>query len=214
MQTKSGFSRMILIRHAPTAENARHILIGRTDPPLSTAGEQLAERVATALADLSITAIWSSPRLRARQTANAIAKRLALDEVQIDERLAEIDLGVVDGMSVWDAYERYRPWFEASFVEDDKDFAFPGGECWSHAADRFHKGLLDAAEHASAQTICVVTHGAVLGLFRARLAGVPFARFRTYQPQHASISELVLHPGDCTWDIVRWNDTRHIADPT
>ncbi|GMA56077.1 putative phosphoglycerate mutase [Alicyclobacillus sacchari] len=207
-------TRVILVRHAPTAENARHILIGRTDPPLSTHGRKLARRVAKALAGAPIVAICSSPRLRAQQTASAIARRLAVHEVLTDERFAEIDLGVVDGMPVWEAYERYQPWFEASFIEDERDFAFPGGETWSHAADRFLRGLTEAAMNYATQTICVVTHGAVLGLFHACLCRLPFARFRSYQPHHASISELVLRATDGTWEIVRWNDTHHLSDPS
>lgn len=83
----SGIVELYLLRHAHAGDPARW---SGDDArrPLSAKGRMQADRLAQHLASLrpDVHLIVSSPRLRARETADAIARALDM-EVQIDERL-------------------------------------------------------------------------------------------------------------------------------
>jgi broad specificity phosphatase PhoE len=74
-------------------------VLGRADPGLTEEGRLQSERLAEALRSEAPTAVLSSPLLRARDTAAAIASACGLP-VEIDERLVEIDWGEWEGQAV------------------------------------------------------------------------------------------------------------------
>src|SRR4051794_22380086 len=70
----SAATRLLLVRHAEV-DNARRVLYGRLPRfALSAAGRREAERLAEALGREPVAALYSSPLLRARQTAGVIAR--------------------------------------------------------------------------------------------------------------------------------------------
>src|SRR4029077_4014200 len=76
----------------------------------------------TRLAPHEIASVYSSPLRRARQTAIAIAA-VAGCEVEVDDRLIELDYGEWDGLPL----SEIRPQRGASQFAD-RNFAPPGGE--------------------------------------------------------------------------------------
>jgi phosphohistidine phosphatase SixA len=74
--------RLFLVRHAEAAP-------GEPDDlrPLTSAGRETARRLGQSLADEKPDAVLASPLLRARETAEQVARAAGL-EVQPDERLA------------------------------------------------------------------------------------------------------------------------------
>ena len=77
-----------LLRHGEV-HNPTGILYGRRPGYLlSDLGQQMAKRVAEAVGDRDITAVWSSPLERAQQTAQPLADTLGL-EIHTDDRLIE-----------------------------------------------------------------------------------------------------------------------------
>src|SRR5688500_17871323 len=79
---------LVLVRHA--LPERRIVEGGVADPPLAEQGLKQAEAVATFLADENFDAIYSSPLVRAQQTAAVIAKHHAHD-VEIEDGIAEYD---------------------------------------------------------------------------------------------------------------------------
>ena len=68
---------ILLARHGQTAENAAGRILGRRDPPLSADGREQAMALAHTLEDAGLRALWTSPLLRAHQTAEIIGAHLA-----------------------------------------------------------------------------------------------------------------------------------------
>jgi ribonuclease H / adenosylcobalamin/alpha-ribazole phosphatase len=103
-----------LARHGAHDELGR-VLSGRSEIPLNDAGLQEAERLAAALAMVPLRAIHSSPRRRARETAEPMALRVG-KSVSIVEALDEIDFGAwsgkrfdaLDGDADWNAWNAHR----------------------------------------------------------------------------------------------------------
>lgn len=110
------------VRHGETAANRARLALGRADPPLTERGEEQAAALAGQLAESGVVRVVSSPLLRARSTAEAIAARVGAS-VEIDARLVELDYGEWDEMSFADIpADALRRW------RTDASFAPPGGE--------------------------------------------------------------------------------------
>ena len=83
-----------IIRHGKTELNKANVLQGRSDYPLNDEGLLQAEEAAEKLRGIHFSHVFSSPLVRAVQTAGAIAPYI--DPV-IDERLIEMDYGPYEG---------------------------------------------------------------------------------------------------------------------
>jgi broad specificity phosphatase PhoE len=84
------------LRHGETEANARGIVSGSLDVDLTPLGRKQAYEAARALADEPITAIYSSPLRRARETAEPVAQALQLS-VRIIPELVERSQGELEG---------------------------------------------------------------------------------------------------------------------
>ena len=142
---------LAFVRHGQTAINAGGRLQGRLDAPLSELGIAQANALAAAFAREPVTRIVSSPLVRARDTAAAIAARHDL-AVEIDERLIELDYGAWDGVALTDVTpEEWAAW------RADPSFTPPGGESLvyvtariaSFTADVLADDLVVAVSHVS-----------------------------------------------------------------
>ena len=111
---------LYLIRHAEPEITG--VLLGQLDPPLSAAGREQA----AALAVIQVEAAWTSPLLRARQTAALIGTR-NLREIP---DLREIDHGQWTGKT-WAEIETVWPDLAARKSSDWLGITAPGGETWA-----------------------------------------------------------------------------------
>lgn len=82
---------LILWRHGQTDYNSQGRIQGQVDVPLNETGRDQARRAAEDIAALGPTRIVSSPLIRARDTAEALASLTGLS-VEIDEGLAKDDI--------------------------------------------------------------------------------------------------------------------------
>jgi probable phosphoglycerate mutase len=85
------------LRHGETESNASGLITGGLDVDLTLVGREQARAAAKALARAPITAIYSSPLRRARETAEPVAQALCLP-VTIIAEIAERRRGVLEGM--------------------------------------------------------------------------------------------------------------------
>eukprot|EP01129_Flabellula_baltica_P004161 TRINITY_DN1420_c0_g1_i4.p1 TRINITY_DN1420_c0_g1~~TRINITY_DN1420_c0_g1_i4.p1 ORF type:complete len:129 (-),score=33.76 TRINITY_DN1420_c0_g1_i4:281-667(-) len=108
-----------VIRHGQTNFNSEGKLQGRLDIELNEKGLNEAKKCAAYVfeqhQDIPFTAIYASDLKRAHRTAQETADLVSLD-IQLDERLREIDLGEWSGehrtIVDWDvvALDVYKPW--------------------------------------------------------------------------------------------------------
>lgn len=92
---------LVLLRHGETEWSASGQHTGRTDIPLTAAGEKQARFAGATLADYQFAAVYTSPLLRARRTAELAG----FPDAVVDEDLAEWDYGPVDGRTSRDVSE-------------------------------------------------------------------------------------------------------------
>jgi len=200
-------TRVILIRHGETAWNRATRIQGHTDIPLSALGLAQAERLAQALADEPLAALYASDLSRARQTAEAIARAQKL-AVQVDAGLRERAFGRFEGLS-WEEIDQGYPEDAARWRRREPDFPVGGGE----SLNVFSARCLAAARRAAAahpgQSIALVAHGGVLDCLYRAATQVALDAPRSWQLGNATINRLLATPEGFT--LVGWNDDRHLA---
>src|SRR5512135_2944057 len=117
---------MHLVRHGRSVWNAAGRIQGQIDIELDEIGLQQAQRIADRLEQEPIAAIYSSPLLRAKATADAIAGRFHLP-VTPDARLMEYNFGVISGMTWTEVTERH-PELANRWLEDPWAVPVDGSE--------------------------------------------------------------------------------------
>ena len=83
---------IFLARHGQTAYNLERRFQGQQPVPLDDTGRGQAAELAERAAEHGFAALWCSPLLRARETADVVAQRLGLEPKE-DARLMETDAG-------------------------------------------------------------------------------------------------------------------------
>ncbi len=150
-------SRLFVLRHGPTDWNARGLIQGRADPPLSADGRDIVQ--CWRLPPEWEPARWlSSPLIRAMETA-----RLMGAEPRPEPRLAELDWGAWEGRSLADL--RADP--EARMPEREAkglDFQPPEGESYRMVQQRLAPLLQDCVADG-AMTVWVCHKGVMLSLY-------------------------------------------------
>lgn len=182
---------ILLARHASHAEVGR-VLSGRSEIALSDAGHGEAMRLAARLAATPIAAIHSSPRRRARETAEAVAARHALP-VEIVDALDEVDFGAWAGKP-FAALAHDPDWHRWNAARGTAPT--PGGETMAAATGRAVKHIAAIGERGDGQgAVLCVSHCDIIRGVVAHYLGLEADRLLGFDIDPASLSTLALHDG-------------------
>jgi probable phosphoglycerate mutase len=162
-----------LVRHAAN-DLAERVLCGRkVDVPLNAHGRRQAVALARRLAQERIGHVISSPRKRARQTAEPIAAALNLS-VTVAAQLDEHDAGLWSGQSFADLARdpRWRLWNERRH-----EVRPPAGESMAELQMRILRYLDQLALRHPSDTIVLVTHAEPIRAALLHERGLPLKDF-------------------------------------
>ena len=148
---------IIFLRHGQAKNNTERILAGRTEGvPLTDTGIKQAEHTAQLLAEMNISAIYSSPIERAKHTAEIAGKHNSLD-VTIDDRLNELDMGKFTGMPYDEIFKSHGNVF-MKFYNGELEIAHNGVETFPDVKKRI-LGIVDhIIEKHPDENVLLVTH--------------------------------------------------------
>jgi broad specificity phosphatase PhoE len=161
---------LVLIRHAESTWNAEGRWQGQEDPPLSSRGRGQAESLAAALRGAGVERLLTSDLLRARATAEPIARALGLGALP-DPRLRELDVGRWGGRTRAEI-ARADAELLARFDSGDLQVCAGGGESRASLRLRALAALRELAAAGAPRRVALVTH---MGWLRAVLPGSDFA---------------------------------------
>ncbi len=199
-------TRIVAIRHGETAWNVDTRIQGHLDIPLNANGRWQAARLAGALVDEGIAAVYSSDLSRAKQTADTLGEALALPVVT-DTRLRERAFGVFEALTFAEVEARW-PADARRWTQRDPDFAPEGGESLRSVYARCIDAVKRLAHGHVGETIAIVAHGGVMDCLYRAAAKLDLQSKRSWTLGNASINRL-LHTGDGL-TLVGWSDTRHL----
>lgn len=186
---------VIYVRHGQTPTTGTR-LPGRTPGlHLSNQGRQQAEAVATRLAeatpglpDMRVTAVYTSPMERARETAVPIARALGL-RVRTARGLNECQFGSWTGRRLGDL-AKLKAW--ATVQRQPSAFRFPGGESFGEMQARIVGQVAElVARHPNRAIVCV-SHADPIKAALASALGTPLDLFQRITVEPTSVS-VVLH---------------------
>ncbi|MET1063925.1 MAG: histidine phosphatase family protein [Arthrobacter sp.] len=227
-----GMTELLLVRHGESQGNVAatrahvsgaHVInvpARDADVELSQTGREQALALGRLLAGFPEdrrAAVWSSPYLRARQTAE-----LAVDTggwqapLRQDERLRDRELGILDMLTSVGVEERLpqeaerRRWLGKFYYRP------PGGESWADVVLRLRSLLADLDRWHSGQRVLLVSHDAVILLFRYILEGLTEQELldvaATSAILNASLTRFVRPGGTGPWQLESFNVADHLLN--
>lgn len=199
--------KLILVRHGETRWNRENRILGHTEIALTKKGHTQAMGLARALKDEQVSAIYSSPLRRARETADKIARGHGL-EVITDDALMEIDAGELDGLTFDELVERYGDFMEW-WMKEDPSLRMPGGESVTELQQRTWPAVERIVRDHRDGVVVLVSHSIAILSIVTRALGMSLSNFRRLRLSVASIS--ILNFGERGASLVRFNDTCHLG---
>ncbi len=199
--------RILFARHGESVANLLGVISNRDLPhPLTEAGREQAASLAEWVRPYSLTRVFSSPVLRAVQTADIVGQTHHLP-VAIADALREFDCGVLEGRSDEESWARHAA-LSAEWHAGRLDSRIEGGESLNDMRARFvpFVGELMQQYRGSSESLLAVGHG---GLYRWMLPlvvpGLESAFQDTYRFGYTGC--LVTEPGDGGLVCVGWRET-------
>lgn len=183
-------TRLVLVRHGETEWNREGRWMGQTDVPLNDKGLAQAEAAAQSLRGQPLEAIYSSDLLRARQTAEALARATGA-AIVLDRRLREVAQGEWEGQLTTWIQEAHGDLLTRRRIEP-LDAAAPGGESVRQVQRRLFPLLDEIARRHPHGRVAIVSHGALLAIAKVHLLGLPLETVWDQEPEHASPEEFSL----------------------
>ena len=178
-----------LVRHGETEWSRDHRHTSTTDLPLTEVGTEVAHSLAQRLAGERFDLVLTSPRRRARTTAELAG----FAEAEVDEDLVEWDYGDYEGITTVEIRETVPGWTVWTHPT-------PGGETAAEVAERLDRVV---ARLRGGRRTLVFGHGHALRALTARWLGQPVLEGRHFVLDTATVSVLG-HERDVP-AVLRWN---------
>ena len=200
---------LILLRHGQTAWSAAGKHTGRTDVPLTPAGEAGAAALAPMLAAQvkaghTIAAVLTSPAERARRTAKlaGLGGNGISPKPEVDPDLWEWDYGGYEGLTTAEIRGEQPGWYLWRNGVIPGDAAHPG-ETVDEVGARADKVLARAAARLPDGDVVLVAHGHMLRVLTARYLELPATDGKLFRLDTGTLSRLGAEHGEPV--ILEWN---------
>ncbi|MEK4701545.1 histidine phosphatase family protein [Solibacillus sp. FSL R7-0668] len=183
-----------LVRHGETDWNKLGKLQGHTDIALNENGMKQAEMCAQILKGNGYELVLTSPLKRAKQTAQIIAQKNALQIIEMP-LFIERNYGDAEGMNYEERITKFP------------NRHYPNQESKEILAQRIIKGLEQITEQHSENKIILVAHGAVINCILAILSNNEIGSGKT-KLANACLSKIEYK--NSTWTIKSFNEITHL----
>ncbi len=198
---------LILVRHGETSWNETHKFQGFSDIELSSKGKSQAESLAESLKGQALEAIYTSPLIRAQQTAEQIA-RYHDCPVILDEGLKELNQGQLEGLTVEDLRQGY-PEFLRRWIQEPGSTHLPKGESLGELQRRAWAAIEQILRKHPEGTVVVVGHSFVNLTILCRVLEVPLNYFRRFRQDPTGKNVIEFSERGAVLRCL--NDTCHLA---
>lgn len=200
-------TRIIAVRHGETSWNADARIQGQRDIGLNDTGRWQAQCVGKALAEETITAVYSSDLERAHATAQSISEVKGIPVIP-HEGLRERSFGMFEGKTFDEIHETW-PEHAHNWRKRIPEWQPPqGGESLIQLRERVTRTVQELAARHPGEQIVLVAHGGVLDALYRIATGQEVNSPRTWELPNGAINRLLWTPQGFT--LVGWSDTQHL----
>ena len=140
--------KIYVVRHGEVPSNVNKVISGYNDEELTEKGINEAKRIKEQIKDIKFDAVFSSPVLRAKQTANIIAPNC---EIIYDDRLQERNPGNMIG-------HKRNEIDKSEWNSLDKEVTIYNSESLLSGIKRTKSFINDIEKQYTDKTILIVTH--------------------------------------------------------
>lgn len=198
--------KLYIIRHGQTDWNIAKKIQGRQDIPLNERGHFQAQCLGKAMENRPITAVFSSPQIRAMETAIAVASPAGVPVIPVRD-LMEINYGVWEGKTEEELLRDDRALYEA-WWSHPAETAPPEGESINQVNERCRQAWKEIKPQLTGDA-AIVAHGGLLAHFMEQLLGNESVAASTVA-HNASITTIEYEPETERFTLVEFDDYRHL----
>lgn len=182
--------KIYVIRHGLTELNKKKKVNGEIDEPLASEGIEQAHEAVNILPK-TIKHIYSSPMLRARQTAEIISSKLNLPKSSWPEELREIQMGAALVGKSWEEMENGLD-LKQKHRSVEFDYRQFGGESVKDVKKRLIKFLKKINNKHQDFEVLLITHGGIIRFFHLLNVGeVPYETEKHISPLSFDIDKIL-----------------------
>ncbi len=191
--------RLVLVRHGLSSFNEKGLIQGRTDDSfLTDTGYKQAAITGKILNEIKFDKIFSSPLIRAAETARTIEKNLERNfDILFDNNLIEVNLDPWTGFTIDEIKKKYSESYlkwkddpeNLSIKNNDNNYYQPIQDLFLQAKNFLDENLL-FDKNSKQKTVLIIAHNAILRCLILHLINRPKKGFRKIKLDNASISVL------------------------
>ena len=213
---------LVLLRHGQTQSNADNRMQGQINTELTELGRDQAVNAARVLSARQPLVIYSSDLHRAHDTAQALSEHCNHQEVHLDDRLRETDLGEWQGKTHREV-DAESPGMRQAW-RDDARLAPHGGESRIDVAARSRPLVAEIFDDEPQwgaddceRPVVLVTHGGLIAALAASLLDLPVDSWPVLGGMgNASWTQLSGHGdggfADLRWRLDVWNASAQVSN--
>ena len=179
-----------IIRHGLTDWNIEKKLQGRTDISLNETGRKMAEEAGKLYKDVPFDICYSSPLLRARETAEILFSDRDVPIVY-DDRLREMSFVIYEGIKV--SFKDTNSPLYSLFKDPESYKGAAEGESFDDLFDRtgsFIKEIIEPAIEAD-KNVIIVGHGALNCSIICQMQNIPLKNFWSAGIENCKLKQII-----------------------
>jgi broad specificity phosphatase PhoE len=201
--------KLYFVRHGESEANTLGVISNRESRyGLTEAGKQQANLLAARLKDVPLTEIYSSPILRARETAEILSQSFHLP-YQITEALREYDCGILEEKSDEESWKLHSEIAE-DWTQNHNHLRKPdSGETFLETSKRFIPFIESFTQNGLPQEdhILFVSHGGLLQLMLPEiLTNIDHAFIRSHGIRHTQC--IIAEQQSATLVCLQWGSVK------
>lgn len=192
-----------LIRHGETEWNTLGKFQGKTDTPLSDSGREQARKLAKRLKETRFDIIYSSPLMRAAETAAPLSEQRNLPVVYRGE-LKELDFAHWEGYTLAEIAEKYPEEYENCRTDPFKH-GFRYGLEYGDVTRTAGMFIDECIYNCRYERIAIVSHAAIIKMILTVMFELPSSLIHSVRIDNCSVSVVSVETERNV--ILRLNDT-------
>ena len=180
------------IRHGEIDSNRKKIYSGRSKEALTEIGRQQVKASCRELSNLDVDAIYCSPLVRTRQTADIIVDELGWTvPVHVNECFNELKMGPWEGMAESEVEKQFpNEW--AIWNSLPANLSIAGRETLQELQSRVTQGMRNIRQKNDHEAVLVVTHVAIIRVLTLLARGMDLNQYKSISVGNAKIFEIEL----------------------
>ncbi|MDD2494058.1 MAG: histidine phosphatase family protein [Tissierellia bacterium] len=182
-----------LVRHGESFANINKRFSGITDVELSDLGRKQALQAGQNLREYNISRIFTSPLIRACETAKIIGEQININ-IEVINNLIEVNFGIFENMTWEEIVENHKEETEL-WVNQGFKYKFPEGESYDDIINRI-SSFIDNLEDNSV----IVTH---FGVIQAILLYLKAANYENVWDYRISNCDIIVLENNKIKDIIK-----------